>query len=203
MFPPVLPPVSSADANALAEQIFSSSHSEFPTDHNTPEQNGRQRDFFLSRAPLLRNRSRWNLGEGAHWPSRCYVLGLLSEEEERATRMNSFGGGEKWWLALPLRASSESFSASLHDILRNYTWYRKYRRHTKASEIQEPGNENGGVCVMRPHTFSISHCRNASVTSCTQLRSSADEVLMDFIDSEIETLLNPSGGSPREIQVTV
>lgn len=47
MFTPVLPTVSLLDANASREDIFSSpSHSEFPTDHNTPEQKGRQSNFF-------------------------------------------------------------------------------------------------------------------------------------------------------------
>lgn len=50
MFTPVLPTVSSVDANVSKAALFSSpSHSEFPTDHNTPEQNGRQRNFFLQR----------------------------------------------------------------------------------------------------------------------------------------------------------
>lgn len=75
MFTPVLPTVSLL---TLARQIFfsSPSHSEFPTDHNTPEQNGRQRNFFTV---LPGNRSRWNLYWNAHWSGRCYVLGLLSE----------------------------------------------------------------------------------------------------------------------------
>lgn len=47
MFTPVLPTVSSLDANASGADIFSSpSRAEFPTDHNSPEQNGRQSDFL-------------------------------------------------------------------------------------------------------------------------------------------------------------
>lgn len=47
MFTPVLPTVSSLDANASGADIFSSpSRAEFPTDHNSPEQNGRQSNFF-------------------------------------------------------------------------------------------------------------------------------------------------------------
>lgn len=59
MFTPVLPTVSSLDANASGADIFSSpSRAEFPTDHNSPEQNGRQSNFFTA---LLGDPSRWNL----------------------------------------------------------------------------------------------------------------------------------------------
>lgn len=53
MFSPLLPSVSSLDANAASKQSSRylsppspSSHSEFPTDHNTISQNGRQRSSF-------------------------------------------------------------------------------------------------------------------------------------------------------------
>lgn len=59
MFTPVLPTVSWLDANASGADIFSSpSRAEFPTDHNSPEQNGRQSNFFTA---LLGDPSRWNL----------------------------------------------------------------------------------------------------------------------------------------------
>lgn len=51
MFTPVLSSVSSAVANvSKADLAFFPvpATSEFPTDHNTPEQNGRQRNFFTA-----------------------------------------------------------------------------------------------------------------------------------------------------------
>lgn len=104
MFTAVLPTVSLLNANVSRADLFfssSPSHSEFPTDHNTPRQHGRQRKSFFFFTALLSNRSRWNLEKNAHWISRCYVLGLLSEG--RSVCQGTFFRGGRGGAAFPAR----------------------------------------------------------------------------------------------------
>lgn len=75
---------------------------------------------------LLRNRSRWNLDKSAYWPSRCYVLGLLSEG--RSVRLGEFFLGGNMVAFLPLRAPSEPFRAT-------YARYSKVHVVSKAVRL--------------------------------------------------------------------